>query len=180
MVNKAGMSKPDMKVREKNRSRSSSQPPAQSAVATKGTDGLARKPSVLFLTPNPDHPSFHGRWPYVLEGYRDALAGIDAEIFDQPWSEPVTGSYDLITPLVAWGYHNTPDEFRAALSRLPAPMLNPAEIVGWNVNKRYLKDLAEAGIRIIPTVFVDRITDEALAQARADFCLLYTSDAADE
>ena len=54
---------------------------------------------ILILTPNPAHPSHHGRWPYVLEAYREALAGIDAEIFDQPWSEPVTEAFDLIVPL---------------------------------------------------------------------------------
>ena len=124
---------------------------------------------LLFLTPNPDHPSHHGRWPYVLDGYREALAGLDIEIYDQPWSEPVTEAFDLVTPLVAWGYHNAPDDFRAALKALPGRLLNPADIVGWNVDKRYLKDLAEAGVRIIPTVFVDRVTPEALAAAQADF-----------
>ncbi len=124
---------------------------------------------IVFLTPDPDHPSFHGRWPYVLDGYREALAGLDVEIFDQPWPEPVMEGFDLILPLVAWGYHNAPDAFITALKRLPAPMRNPADIVGWNVDKRYLKDLAEAGVRIIPTRFVDRITSEVLAEAEADF-----------
>ncbi|ESQ81683.1 hypothetical protein AEAC466_20525 [Asticcacaulis sp. AC466] len=125
---------------------------------------------ILILTPNPDHPSHHGRWPYVLDGYREALAGIDAEIFDQPWSDPVTEDYDLIVPLVAWGYHNAPDDFRAAMTRLAGRrVFNPPEIVNWNVDKRYLRDLADAGVRIIPTVFVDQVTDEAVARARLDF-----------
>ena len=58
---------------------------------------------LLILTPNPDHPSHHGRWPYVLDAYREALAGLDLEIFDQPWSQPVAEDYDLILPLVALG-----------------------------------------------------------------------------
>lgn len=132
----------------------------------------AMSKSLLILTPNPDHPSHHGRWPYVLDGYREALAGIDVEIFDQPWSEPVTRDYDLILPLVAWGYHNDPDGFRTALAQMQADgrrVFNPADIVAWNVDKRYLRDLAEAGVRIIPTLFVERLTVEAIAQARADF-----------
>jgi hypothetical protein len=125
---------------------------------------------ILILTPNPDHPSHHGRWPYVLDAYREALAGIDAEIFDQPWSEPVTEAFDLIVPLVAWGYHNAPDDFRAAMTALAGRrVFNPPEIVSWNVDKRYLRDLAEAGIRIIPTLFVDQVTDAEVARARADF-----------
>jgi len=127
---------------------------------------------ILILTPNPDHPSHHGRWPYVLDAYREALAGIDAEIFDQPWSEPVAEDYDLILPLVAWGYHNAPNSFIGAMTALGAAerrVFNPPEIVSWNVDKRYLRDLAEAGVRIIPTLFTESVTDEDVARARADF-----------
>ncbi|WP_245679084.1 ATP-grasp domain-containing protein [Asticcacaulis taihuensis] len=127
---------------------------------------------ILILTPNPDHPSHHGRWPYVLDVYREALAGIDAEIFDQPWSEPIAEDYDLILPLVAWGYHNAPNSFIGAMTAMAAAerrVFNPPEIVSWNVDKRYLRDLAEAGVRIIPTLFTEGVTDEDVARARADF-----------
>jgi len=126
--------------------------------------------SLLILTPNPAHPSHHGRWPAVLEAYRAAFAGFD--VHDQPWSEPLTRDYDLVLPLVAWGYHTAPDEFRRALAYIKAKgfrMLNPPEIVSWNVDKHYLRDLAEAGVPVIPTLFTDRLTPETLTQARADF-----------
>ncbi|MDC7676127.1 ATP-grasp domain-containing protein [Asticcacaulis machinosus] len=128
--------------------------------------------SLLILTPNPDHPSHHGRWPYVLEAFRAALYDLDLDVFDQPWSEPVSKPYDLICPLVAWGYHNAPDEFRRALAQFKAKghrVLNPVEIVAWNIDKRYLRDLAQAGVRTIPTAFVDQLTPENMAAARADF-----------
>lgn len=127
---------------------------------------------LLILTPNPDHPSHHGRWPYVLDAYREALAGIDAEIFDQPWSEPIGEDYDLILPLVAWGYHNAPSSFVGAMTAMGAAerrVFNPPEIVSWNVDKHYLRDLAEAGIRIIPTLFVEQVSDAEVARARKDF-----------
>lgn len=128
--------------------------------------------SLLILTPNPEHPSHHGRWPYVLEAFREALYDLDVDVFDQPWSEPVTKPYDLICPLVAWGYHNAPDDFRRALAQIKAKghrLLNPAEIMSWNVDKRYLRDLAQAGVRTIPTAFVDKLTPENMAAARVDF-----------
>ena len=127
---------------------------------------------ILILTPNPDHPSHHGRWPYVLDAYREALSGIDAEIFDQPWSEPIAEDFDLILPLVAWGYHNAPNSFIGAMTAMGAAerrVFNPPEIVSWNVDKRYLRDLAEAGVRIIPTLFTEGVTDDDVARARADF-----------
>ena len=128
--------------------------------------------TLLFFTPDPATPSHHGRWPAVLDGYREALKGLDVEISAQAWSEPVSKTYDLICPLVAWGYHNAPDRFRAALMACKDAgqrVFNPADIVSWNVDKRYLRDLAEGGVRIIPTHFVERISDQAIAQARADF-----------
>ncbi|MGZ3306398.1 MAG: ATP-grasp domain-containing protein, partial [Asticcacaulis sp.] len=126
--------------------------------------------SLLLLTPDPASASFEGRWPYVLEAYRQALAGVDAELFDQPWTQPIERDYDLILPLIAWGYHTLPDAFARTLEGLRGrPMRNPADIVAWNIDKRYLRDLADAGVRIIPTVFVDRLDDEAVALARADF-----------
>ncbi|WP_298324285.1 hypothetical protein [Asticcacaulis sp.] len=128
------------------------------------------KKSLLILTPNPAHPSHHGRWPAVLEAYRAAFAGFEVEA--QPWSEPLTRPYDLVLPLVAWGYHNAPDEFRRALAHIKAKgyrMHNPAEIVSWNVDKTYLRDLAEGGIRIVPTLFADALTPETMSRARADF-----------
>lgn len=128
------------------------------------------KKSLLILTPNPVHPSHHGRWPAVLEAYRAAFAAFEVEA--QPWSEPLTRPYDLVLPLVAWGYHNAPDDFRRALAHIKAKgyrMHNPAEIVSWNVDKAYLRDLAEGGLRIVPTLFADRLTPETLSRARADF-----------
>jgi len=133
-------------------------------------DSMSKR--LLILTPNPEHPSHHGRWPYVLDAYRAALSGVEVEIFDQPWSEPVTGGYDLVTPLVAWGYHNAPDDFCTALRAIGEAgyaMLNPPEVVGWNVDKRYLRDLAEGGVRIIPTVFTETVTDAEIERVRADF-----------
>lgn len=128
--------------------------------------------TLLFFTPDPETPSHHGRWPEVLDAYRQALSGLDVEIHQASWSEPLTREYDLIVPLVAWGYHNAPERFRAALAAVKDAgqrIFNPADIVSWNVDKTYLRDLAENGVRIIPTHFVDRITDEVLQQARADF-----------
>lgn len=128
--------------------------------------------SLLILTPDPETASYEGRWPYVLDAYREALGGVDVEIFDQPWSKPIARNYGLILPLMAWGYHTRPDSFAKVLEGLRGsgrPMLNPADIVAWNVDKRYLRDLAEAGVRIVPTLFAGHLSDEVIAEARADF-----------
>lgn len=128
--------------------------------------------TLLFFTPAPESRSFEGRWRDVLTAYRQALAETDIEVHDTAWTEPLTRAYDLVTPLLAWGYHLRPDDFAAVLEDLNvagAKLRNPAEIVTWNIDKRYLRDLAEAGVRIVPTLFTDRVTEAVIMQARADF-----------
>ncbi|MFT4089262.1 MAG: hypothetical protein QM645_00925 [Asticcacaulis sp.] len=127
--------------------------------------------SLLILTPDPSYKT-HSRWTAVVDVYRDALSGLGVDIFTQPWSEPLMRDYDLVCPLVVWGYHNMPDEFRKALAYIKAKghkLLNPAEIIAWNLDKHYLRDLAQSGIRTIPTAFADSLTPEVIAAARADF-----------
>lgn len=129
--------------------------------------------SLLILTPAANY-STHGRWPHVVEAYRQALSGLEADIFTQPWTEPLTRTYDLVCPLVAWGYHNAPDDFRQSLARIKTSgqrLRNPAEILSWNIDKHYLRDLAQSGVRTVPTLYAKRLTPEALASARADFAV---------
>ncbi|HVZ29208.1 MAG TPA: hypothetical protein VG839_02360 [Asticcacaulis sp.] len=128
--------------------------------------------TLLFFTPAPESRSFEGRWRDVLAAYRKALAHTDIEVHAAAWTAPLTREYDLVCPLIAWGYHNLPEDFAAVLEDLNVAgvkLRNPAEIVAWNIDKRYLRDLAEAGVRIVPTQFVEHLNKAAIAQARADF-----------
>jgi glutathione synthase/RimK-type ligase-like ATP-grasp enzyme len=128
--------------------------------------------TLLFFTPDPASRSFEGRWRDVLTAYQHALSGLDAEFHHAAWSAPLDRKYDLVCPLIAWGYHNRPEDFASVLEDLNVAgvrVLNPPEIVSWNIDKRYLRDLAEAGVRIVPTLFAETVTEAAIAQARADF-----------
>lgn len=126
--------------------------------------------TVLILTPDPDTPSINGRWGGVLDAYRKALP--EFEVFDAPWSAWIARDYDLITPLVAWGYHNRPDAFVRVLSGLAvkgAPLANPAALIRWNVDKAYLKDVIDAGLPVVPTLYADTLSELVITEARADF-----------
>ena len=56
-----------------------------------------------------------------------------------------------------WDYFIRKDEFLAWIEavRSRTRLLNPAPLVTWNSDKRYLRDLAGRGIRIPPTRFLD-------------------------
>lgn len=57
-----------------------------------------------------------------------------------------------------WDYHGDLDRFLDWLDEVEAagvPLDNPAPLVRWNVDKRYLRDVEQAGVRIPETVFLD-------------------------
>ncbi len=83
------------------------------------------------------------------EGLPGALAehGIDAQPRawqDIPSDEPVL----VRTP---WDYAEHIDGFRAWLGARTGPTINPANRMLWNLDKRYLLELARAGHAIVPT-----------------------------
>ena len=64
-----------------------------------------------------------------------------------------------------WDYHFKVDRFDAWTRRLEAdgiPLWNPPDILRWNARKVYLRDLADRGVTIVPTRFVDRSSAPAL------------------
>ena len=66
-----------------------------------------------------------------------------------------------------WDYHTRLDEFLNWLELLEkqnVSILNPADIIRWNCNKRYLLDLEEKDILIVPTVFLQRNSSANLQQ----------------
>jgi glutathione synthase/RimK-type ligase-like ATP-grasp enzyme len=90
---------------------------------------------------------------------REALRARGAEATSVVWDEeqPEWGDVDLCLVRSTWDYHEKYPEFLAWTRRVEAAALqNPAEVIAWNSNKTYLRELAEQGIRTVPTVWVDR------------------------
>jgi glutathione synthase/RimK-type ligase-like ATP-grasp enzyme len=66
-----------------------------------------------------------------------------------------------------WDYFHRFAEFSAWLDRVATltPLVNPIGLVRWNLDKHYLLDLRDRGIRIVPTHFVEVGARTSLAQA---------------
>ena len=66
-------------------------------------------------------------------------------------------SFDAVVLRETWDYPERRTEFVAWLRRVSASslLLNPADVVEWNTDKRYLRDLHATGVPIVPTVFVE-------------------------
>ncbi len=110
----------------------------------------------------------------LISGLR--AAGIDARFL--PWDDPAAewSGYDAVVLNGVWGYHRRCDDFHEWLSQLGwtgAAVWNSPDLVRWNSDKTYLRQLEERGVRIVPTVFVPqgaavRLTDLLDARGWAD------------
>lgn len=87
----------------------------------------------------------------VLESL--ARSGISAEpvIWDSPSAR--WASYDLVLVRSTWDYALRRDAFVRWAYSLPM-VANPAEVLRWNTDKRYLQALSASGIPTVPTRFV--------------------------
>ncbi|GAA4962611.1 ATP-grasp domain-containing protein [Actinoplanes utahensis] len=86
---------------------------------------------------------------------RDALRERGVTVEAVRWDDPAAdwSGYDLAVIRSPWDYVARREEFVAWARTVPR-LANPAAIVAWNTDKRYLRDLAAAGIPIIPTEFI--------------------------
>ena len=80
-------------------------------------------------------------------------------------------AFDLILPLVAWGYHLDYARWLDLLDRAERtlPLLNPPELLRWNGDKAYLAELGDAGVPTVPTLAVEACCDADLEEARRRF-----------
>ncbi len=81
-------------------------------------------------------------------------------------------SFDLILPLIAWGYHRLSARWYAALDVWESeglPLANSVATLRWNTDKDYLLDLEAAGVAIVPTIETHCLTSQELDAARAQF-----------
>ncbi len=81
-----------------------------------------------------------------------AARGISSEpcVWDDP--SVAWAAFDLVIVRSTWDYPRQRDAFVAWAERLPR-VLNPAAVLRWNTDKRYLADLAAAGVPTVPTIF---------------------------
>ncbi|MFD6612989.1 RimK family alpha-L-glutamate ligase [Micromonospora chalcea] len=83
-----------------------------------------------------------------------AARGVTAEI--AVWDDPAVdwAGYDLVVLRSPWDYARRRDEFVAWARTVPA-LANPADVVAWNTDKRYLSELSAAGLPTVETVWVE-------------------------
>jgi len=122
--------------------------------------------SIAILTPDPADASYAGLWQQVLARLQAALDAAGFVAAPTPWTAHVDDAGGLhgharVLPLLAWGYHRDHARWLRACEtwgRAGVPLSNPASVLAWNSDKRYLAELAGRGIAIPPTTFADELS----------------------
>ena len=106
--------------------------------------------------------------PLLLAALTDA--GLSAATAD--WADPAVdwAGAELVVVRSTWDYAPRRDDFLAWARRVESVtrLLNPAAVLAWNTDKRYLAELADAGLPVVPTAWVTAAEELPAALARQD------------
>lgn len=96
-----------------------------------------------------------------------ALAASGFDALPTVWNDPGVdwSRFDAVVVRTTWDYHRSPAAFAAWLEAREAagqPVANDPASIRWNADKRYLLDLAAAGVETVPTRLVERAGADSL------------------
>lgn len=77
------------------------------------------------------------------------------------WDDPAINwqKFEAIIVRSCWDYHHRPQEFRHWLDlmqTLGVRFFNPLDVIRWNMDKTYLRDLQRQGVTVPPTVWLEQ------------------------
>jgi hypothetical protein len=130
--------------------------------------------AICILTPDPQDEGFQTRWRDVLERNAEPLRTAGLEVVGRSWADEGADltRFALVLPLLVWGYPRAHGKWLEAVTRWEGQgvrLQNPASVLRWNADKRYLGRLEERGAPVVPTLFADRLNLETMEEARARF-----------
>lgn len=133
-------------------------------------------PDIAILTPDPANGDYEALWRKVLARLQAALSAEGIAATPTPWTAHADDAAGLrgfvrVLPLLAWGYHRDHARWLRACDawlRAGVPMANPAGVLAWNSDKRYLVELAARGVAVPATTWTREPTRELLERVFAD------------
>lgn len=93
----------------------------------------------------------------------DFLTNKGVDLHREVWNDPAVNwtAYDAVILKSPWDYHENHTEFLEwmdTLTRRGIRAFNTAEVVRWNSDKHYLKDIHDSGLPAIPTLYLEKNT----------------------
>ncbi|MFF7139705.1 RimK family alpha-L-glutamate ligase [Streptomyces nodosus] len=113
----------------------------------------AARVALVTCRPGPEVAEDHDL-PVLIRELR--AAGAEAEAVHWDDTEADWAAYDLAVIRSTWDYSWRAAEFAAWAERCgkATRLANPADVVRWNADKRYLGELAAAGVPVVPTRYI--------------------------
>jgi glutathione synthase/RimK-type ligase-like ATP-grasp enzyme len=102
-----------------------------------------------------------------------ALAALGVEAVPAVWTDEAVdwSSFAAVVLRETWDYSDDRPAFLSWIERVGSvtSLLNPGDVVAWNTDKRYLRDLAAAGVPVVPTRFLEPGDDPGAWLPEGDF-----------
>jgi hypothetical protein len=108
----------------------------------------------IALVANREAPDLGGDGPWLAASFE--AVGVDIEVL--PWgSGPDWAAFDGVVIRTTWDYVFDRPAFLDWAGEVASRtrLANSLEVLAWNTDKRYLRDLEAAGVPIVPTVWVE-------------------------
>ena len=106
-------------------------------------------PSRIALATCAEFPDLDAEGPLLMA----ALSGLGMHAEPAVWTDPdaAWSSYDAVVVRSTWDYHQRRDEFLEWADRVATVtrLANPADVLRWNTDKTYLRELSEAGLPVV-------------------------------
>jgi hypothetical protein len=108
-------------------------------------------------------------YPALAEDDRLVIAPLAARgVVAEPavWDDPSIdwSAYDVVVVRSTWDYVERHAEFLDWAARVPR-LVNPADVLAWNTDKTYLRELAAAGVPVIDTAWLDTSNEHEVESA---------------
>ena len=97
-----------------------------------------------------------------------AALGMDISLVNWRDAAEVSGDYAAMLPLFVWDYFEQNEEaFFAAMAQVGknTNLYNPFKVLKWNANKSYLEELGNQGAATIPSITLDKLSEERVHHA---------------
>ncbi len=128
---------------------------------------MLEMPRIAILGPS---PVYHEHWHGPRADYARLFGDTTDFIAWQQADAAILSSYDLVLPLLAWGYHQAPGHWFTLLDemeRTRCNVVNPLSVLRWNSDKAYLAELQTVGVNTVPSILTDILNDIDMLEARS-------------
>ena len=105
----------------------------------------------------------------MMDCLRPAFKAHGGTVTDVSWDDETVdwSRFDAVLIGTTWDYQDNLPAFLSVLEHIEThtPVFNSRALIKWNTDKCYLRDLGDKGVRLIPTIWMDKVTPEAIAEA---------------